>query len=194
LTFLDLLNDLVMNYNKTKHTAHGMTPFEVYYTKDPAVIQRAYEKSYKYRKERIFRGPTQDVDDVKPGDLVRLSNMSDPQKRKVRVGLKKSIQPPWSSELHTVEKHLHSHQELTNDRYRVSGKNKLYYRSQLQVVPDSTNNDPLERPRFHEFRGRTPATRVLRRPRVVHRVDPIPVRREPSTRKKTFNTRLGEYV
>jgi TPP-dependent indolepyruvate ferredoxin oxidoreductase alpha subunit len=121
-----MLGSLVGNYNNTKHTAHGVTPRELYFTKNPDVLEKAYEKSYKYRKTRIFRGST---------DLVRLASNSDSQKRRSKVGLKKAISPPWGSEIHTVEKHLRSQKELVNDRWKVSGKNKLFYRSQLQVIP-----------------------------------------------------------
>ena len=74
-----------------------MTPFEVYNTRDLALVEEAYKRSYKYRKDRIFRGSDLDVE---PGEKVRLSSFSDSQKRHSKVGLKKAIQPPWSSEIH----------------------------------------------------------------------------------------------
>ena len=72
----------------------------------------------------------------------------------------------------------------------------MYYRNQLLKVPEETQNEvPEERPKFdQEFHGRTPKTRVMRTEKRNVRVEPIPLTRRPTTRRRVFNSRLDDYV
>jgi hypothetical protein len=172
-----------------------MTPEEVYFTKDPEVIQRAYEKAYKYRKNKILK-KSDLPNDVEKGDLVRLATSSFSDKRRLRIGTTKAYVPQFSEQIYKVEKVLQSRQELTNPRWQVEGRSKLYYRNQLLKVPEETQNEvPEERPKFdQDFRGRTPKTRVMSTERRNVRVEPVPLTRRPTTRRRVFNSRLNDYV
>jgi hypothetical protein len=98
---------LVKNYYKTRHSSRGMTPEEVYFTKDPELVRRVYEKAYQYRKTKILK-KSDEPNDVEKGDLVRLATSSFSDKRRSRIGTTKAYVPQFSEQIYKVEKHLHS--------------------------------------------------------------------------------------
>ncbi len=153
-TFIDALEKLVLNYNRTPHSSHKMTPESVYYTRDQSVIDTAFERAQYYRKTRILKKTTEDLD-IEPGTTIRVANSTVSSKRKAVIGLRKPIVPSFSKDVFKVEQHL---------LYRLEGKSQLYTRSQILPIPEETNNEvPEDRPRFDDdFRGRTPKTRVAK--------------------------------
>jgi transposase InsO family protein len=194
LTFVDALDKILGNYNNTIHTSHKMTPRQVYYG-NQEIIDQAYETLTKYRKHRIWRGSTQDTN-LEPGTKVRIAIRADPKERKKRTFKKRGYDVQFSNEIYTISKHYVPHTPLGNHYYTVEGRTKKYSRSELEVIPNTTDNSPAERPKFDvEFRGRTPKTRVMRRERTTYRApEPIPVVRPKSTRVRRFNSQLEDYV
>jgi transposase InsO family protein len=172
-TFVDALQKLVLNYNRTPHSSHGMTPETVYFTRDQSVIDTAFERAQHYRKTRILKKSTEDLD-IEPG-TVRVANSTVSSKRKAVMGLRKPITPPFSKDVYKVEKHLLSRSPMTNDKYVLEGKSQLFTRSQILPIPEETDNSvPDQRPSFDaKFRGRTPKTRVAKTDKKKVRTDRI---------------------
>jgi hypothetical protein len=195
LTFIDALDKMVGSYNNTVHSSHKFTPRQVYYG-NQEVIDQALENLTEYRTKKIFRGSTQDTNLVK-GQKVRLAIRTFVKERKKRTLKRYGYDVQWSSEIYTIDKHFVPHHPLGNHLYTVEGQNKKFYRSDLKVIPDDTDNTvEEERPKFDEgFRGRTPKTRVMRRERTTYRApDPIPVVRPKSTRERRPNSLYQDYV
>jgi hypothetical protein len=130
------------------------------------------------------------------GQKVRISLKADPKERKKRAFKKKGYGPQFSDEVFTISQHFVPHTQLGNHYWTVEGRTRKYSRSELEPIPEDTNNEvPKERPRFNpEFRGRTPKTRVSRTQRTTYRVEPIPEVRPKSTRIRKPNSQLQDYV
>jgi hypothetical protein len=151
--YLDVLDQIVDNYNNTIHSSHKMTPNEVYYG-TPDVIERALVNATKYRASKIFRGSTQNTD-VEPGDRVRLSVTTDSKERMNRIFKKKGYDVQFTPKIYTITKHLKPINPLVNHRYQTTRDKRLLYRSEIQpIVYDYKEEKPLVRPEFNpNFKG-----------------------------------------
>lgn len=190
LTFIDALQKLVSNYNNCIHSAHGMTPKQVYFG-DAQTVAIAREKSLQYRQKKIFRGPTQDTN-IEPGQYVRVALRSQAEERKKRTLKKQGDNVQWSKEVYTISKHWKPRRKLQPHWYQVENKSQKFSRADILPVPVKTENEVPERPRFDvAFHGRTPKTIVRRAVRKhPYKVEPTSKVREPSKRERRVNVSI----
>lgn len=182
---LTQVGDLMRNYNNTIHSAHGLTPYQVFFG-DEATRALADERMEKYRAKKILRVGNQEALPI--GTSVRLSSRENPSVRKKLIGLHKSPRTNFEPEIHEVTKILHSHIGYP-DRYQVSGSSKLYTRSDILPIPKNTDNTIAQRPVFTNLHK--PSTQKRK---VEYVVEPIPEFRQPSKRQKKFNSLFNDFV
>jgi hypothetical protein len=105
-----------------------------------------------------------------------------------RTFKKKGFDIQYKQPLYVVKKHFRPHTPMTNHTYMVEGNNKKFYRSEIQPVEKSTENEVPDRPVFDKsFRGVTAKTRVMRNERKTYKIDPVSTTRKKSERKRTRN-------
>jgi transposase InsO family protein len=108
LTYIDVLDKLVSNYNNTVHSAHKMTPRQVYYGSQD-VIDKAFETLTKYRQKRIFRGATQntDIEPVQRLELQSVQIQKNGKKELLKSGVLMFSLVMKSLQSHSILYHIH---------------------------------------------------------------------------------------
>jgi len=142
--YIDVLQDLVRNYNTTVHSAHKMTPLKVYKGENQ---EKALATSQKYRQKKILK--INQVDPIPAGASVRLNKYSFPEERRKTVLEKKGYLPSWTAKIYKVKGVAKESEKTPNPLYFIEGENKLYEAHELLVVSSSTDDQVPERPEFN---------------------------------------------
>ncbi|HRP37153.1 MAG TPA: DDE-type integrase/transposase/recombinase [Candidatus Dojkabacteria bacterium] len=128
-TWVDLLPKVLEGYNNSVHSTTHKKPIEVYNSNDNVLrkdVQRRIEKQAAKVKS------TPELEELKRGQTVRLSNYTNPNDRK-RKTFKKKYLPNWSKEIYTV------YMVSKNGQYRLKDKNgvvlsNVYHRHDLLPI------------------------------------------------------------
>lgn len=128
--YIDILQDVVDNYNNTKHSTIGVTPVEALEPENTfKVYANYYKKEFKRKKSS---------NNLKMGDIVRLSAAK-------RVFDKESLNGNWTIELFRITK-VNETNPITYGIEDLQGEEVMgaYYDSELQKVPKSLLDEPAE--------------------------------------------------
>jgi hypothetical protein len=115
--FIDVLQNIVDNYNNTIHSRTKFKPVEVNKTNEPIVFKNLYNISTIQQKVKF-----------KIGDQVRI--------KRIKKTYEKGYFPNWSNEIYTIKKILYS---SPNIRYIIEDNNKeeiigSFYEKELLLI------------------------------------------------------------
>lgn len=141
--WLDALPLLVYNYNHTTHSAHGMEPNEVYFTKDKEILKEAKEKFDKYRAKKIDNINLVDPFDV--GDKVRVHKLGTSNGRMTLNAITwRGYEPGYDMQIDTIEQVRHNANGTYT--YRLSKKEGEFAHHELLRVNNDTKPEPTKYP------------------------------------------------
>ena len=148
VTYVDYLDKLLFNYNRSIHSAHKIRPIDVMIG-DTKIVLKAREITNKYRKTKIYKKGKEDV--ITIGTSVVISTQAVTELRKsflLNFGDKQSTN--WTTRIEIVEKAIPPKKDTDNWLYKLKDSKKLYQRFELHPVPPEINENVPKRPIFNE--------------------------------------------
>ena len=168
-TYIDILQQLVDQYNDTPHTTTKLSPRECHNgAQQEQAKMRIRDKAIKAKAETERRYVA-----LRVGDHVRVAQ----GKKSLRKAL-----THWSREIYTIENISRVTQPWQGESYRLSN-GYVVTRDRLQRV---------DMERLVRIPQRESVSAPVVRP--IPAAAPTPIVRPPSQRRKSFNVRLAEYV
>lgn len=134
--WLDVLQQLIYNYNHTKHSGTGERPADVYLDGDEKIIQRVDDNMEKIRKRAEKKLGLKNISPLKKGQYVRYALTAFPARRKeiMNRGNKRSYEPKWSSKIYEIVQVFKPRKTARVWEYRLEKVQKRFKHNELLPV------------------------------------------------------------